>query len=61
MRIGYFGPEGTYTQEAMLSSVGALGVEVEEVPLPTIYDTVMAVNDGVVQRGLVPIENSMEG
>jgi len=61
MRIGYFGPEGTYTQEAMLSSVGALGVEVEEVPLPTIYDTVMAVHDGVVQRGLVPIENSMEG
>jgi prephenate dehydratase len=61
MRIGYFGPAGTYTQEAMLTSVAQLGIEVEEVALPTIYDTVMAVHDGLVERGLVPIENSMEG
>ena len=61
MRIGYFGPAGTYTQEAMLQSATALSLDVEEVPLPTIYDTVMAVHDGVVQRGLVPIENSLEG
>jgi prephenate dehydratase len=61
MRIGYFGPAGTYTQEAMLTSVAQLGIEVEEVALPTIYDTVMAVHDGVVQRALVPIENSLEG
>jgi prephenate dehydratase len=31
------------------------------VPLPTIYDTVMAVHDGSVDRALVPIENSLEG
>jgi prephenate dehydratase len=65
MRIGYFGPEGTYTHEAMLASVGSLGVgvgvEIEEVPLPTIYDTVMAVHEGRVERALVPIENSVEG
>ena len=61
MRVGYFGPAGTYTHEAMLTSVATLGVEVEEVALPTIYDTVMAVHDGRVERGLVPIENSMEG
>jgi prephenate dehydratase len=61
MRVGYFGPAGTYTQEAMLTSVARLGLEIEEVALPTIYDTVMAVHDGIVERGLVPIENSMEG
>ena len=61
MRIGYFGPEGTYTQEAMLTSAAGLGLDVEEVPLPTIYDTVMAVHDGSVERALVPIENSLEG
>jgi prephenate dehydratase len=61
MRIGYFGPEGTYTQEAMLASARTLGIDVEEVPLPTIYDTVMAVHDGRVERALVPIENSLEG
>ena len=63
MRIGYFGPAGTYTHEAMLASVAQLGIEsdIDEVALPTIYATVMAVHDGEVERALVPIENSMEG
>jgi prephenate dehydratase len=61
MRIGYFGPEGTYTHEAMLAAVATLEIDVDAVPLPTIYDTVMAVHDGIVDRALVPIENSLEG
>ncbi len=59
MRVGYFGPEGTFTQEALLADSGA--AELELVPLPTIYDTVMAVHTGDVERALVPIENSLEG
>jgi prephenate dehydratase len=59
MRLGYFGPEGTYTQEALLADTA--GLELEAVPLPTIYETVMAVHDGTVDRALVPIENSLEG
>jgi prephenate dehydratase len=59
MRVGYFGPEGTFTQEALVAASG--GMDFELVPLSTIYDTVMAVHDGVVQRALVPIENSLEG
>lgn len=59
MRAGYFGPEGTYTQEALLSDTA--GLSLETVPLPTIYDTVMAVHDGTVDQALVPIENSLEG
>ncbi len=59
MRTGYLGPEGTFTQEALLSSTPASGLEL--VALPTIYDTVMAVHDGSVERALVPIENSLEG
>jgi len=31
------------------------------VPFATIYDTVMAVHAGTVERALVPIENSLEG
>ncbi len=63
MRIGYFGPEGTFTHEAVLASAGGqeLGLELELVPLPTIHDTVMAVHHRAVQRALVPIENSVEG
>src|SRR5437588_12922421 len=59
MRVGYFGPEGTFTQEALIDATA--GRELDLVPLPTIYDTVMAVHAGAVERALVPIENSLEG
>ncbi|MFL5823730.1 MAG: prephenate dehydratase [Solirubrobacteraceae bacterium] len=59
MRLGYFGPEGTFTHEALMASTGSL--EFESVPLPTIYDAVMAVHRREVERALVPIENSLEG
>jgi prephenate dehydratase len=59
MRVGYFGPEGTFTHEALITA--ARGADLELVPLPTIYDTVMAVHGGLVERALVPIENSLEG
>jgi prephenate dehydratase len=59
VRTGYLGPEGTFTQEALLASTQADALEL--IALPTIYDTVMAVHDGRVERALVPIENSLEG
>jgi prephenate dehydratase len=59
MRVGYLGPEGTFTQEALLAAT--TDSELEPVSLPTIYDAVMAVHDGLVERALVPIENSLEG
>jgi prephenate dehydratase len=59
VRIGYLGPEGTFTQEAALASPGAERFEL--VPLSTIYETVMAVHEGAVEHALVPIENSIEG
>ena len=40
MRVGYLGPAGTYSEEALRASAPA---GIEEVPYPTIYDTVMAV------------------
>jgi prephenate dehydratase len=61
MRVGYFGPEGTFTQEALLAAIGDKAEGLELVPLPTIFDTVMAVHAGDVARALVPIENSLEG
>jgi prephenate dehydratase len=59
MRVGYFGPEGTFTHEALIAAAGSR--DVDAVPLPTIYDTVMAVHRRSVERALVPIENSLEG
>jgi prephenate dehydratase len=58
-RVAYFGPEGTFTQEALITATP--GCDLDLVPLPTIYDTVMAVHSGTVERALVPIENSLEG
>ena len=59
-RVGFLGPEGTFSHEALLTAVPDLA-SVVPVELPTVYDTVMAVHDRRVDRGLVPIENSMEG
>ena len=59
MRAGYFGPEGTHTHEALLADTA--GLALDTVPLPTIYDAVMAVHEGAVDTALVPIENSLEG
>jgi prephenate dehydratase len=58
-RIGYLGPPGTFSEEALRST--GLPTESETVALETIFDTVMAVQEGRVDRALVPIENSLEG
>jgi prephenate dehydratase len=59
MRVAYFGPEGTFTQAAALSAPDAEGFELSA--YETIPDVVLAVQHGQVQRGVVPIENSIEG
>ncbi len=58
-RVGYLGPEGTFSEEALLASASAGAVE--PVPLGTIYDTIMALRRGEVDWAVVPIENSLEG
>jgi prephenate dehydratase len=58
-RVGYLGPEGTFSEEALLSSVAHDSVE--PVPQATIYDTVVALRRGEVEWAIVPIENSLDG
>src|SRR4051794_2206528 len=58
MRVAFLGPAGTFTEEALRAS--ATG-PVEEVPYPSIYETVMAVHEGETDMAVVPIENSLEG
>ncbi|MBI5459550.1 prephenate dehydratase [Methanobacterium sp.] len=55
MKIGYFGPAGTFTEEA------ASHLEGELVPYDTIPEVFEAVHTGEVDLGVAPIENSIEG
>lgn len=57
-RVAFLGPAGTFTEEALRASAPG---PVEEVPYPSIYETVMAVHDGATDFAVVPIENSLEG
>ena len=59
MRVGYLGPDGTVSHEALLTAPGSDAFELA--PLPTLHEAVIAVHDGDVDRALVPIENSLEG
>ncbi len=59
MRVAFLGPAGTFTEEALRAS--APPGDVEEVPYPSIYETVMAVHEGATDLAIVPIENSLEG
>jgi prephenate dehydratase len=58
LRVAFLGPAGTFAEEALRASAPA---GVEEVPYPSIFEAVMAVQAGAVDRAVVPIENSIEG
>ncbi len=58
-RVGYLGPQGTFTEEALLASADPDSVA--PVALATIYETVIALRDGDVEWAIVPIENSLDG
>jgi prephenate dehydratase len=58
-RVGYLGPEGTFTEEALLASAGP--GTVEPVGLLSIDDTFAALRRGEVEWAIAPIENSLDG
>ena len=58
-RVGYLGPAGTFTEEALLASA-ATGA-IEPVAQPTIYDAVQSLRSREVDWAIAPIENSLDG
>lgn len=58
LSVAYLGPNGTYSQQAMLKQFGGA---VEGVPVASIPDVFRQVESGQVAYGVVPIENSTEG
>ena len=55
--IGFLGPSGTFSEEAALLYDADANLE----PFPNIHAVALAVASGIVEEGMVPIENSLEG
>ena len=58
LKVGYLGPEGTFTQSAVFKHFGH---SVRALPLATIEEVFHEVESGTADFGIVPIENSTEG
>jgi prephenate dehydratase/prephenate dehydrogenase len=57
MRIGYLGPEGTYTEEAAKQ----VAADATRIPYSTIDAVFTAVASRAVDRGVVPLESLIQG
>lgn len=58
LKIAFLGPEGTFTQQAVLKHFGHA---IRSLPLATIEEVFREVEEGVADFGVVPVENSTEG
>jgi prephenate dehydratase len=55
-RVGYLGPEGSFSHEAVLTLEGA-----QPVACSSLEDLLAAVADASLDQALVPLENALEG
>lgn len=60
MKIGYLGPQGTFSEEAALLYQGKTS-SVTLCQYKTITEALEAVNSGEISEAVVPLENSIEG
>lgn len=58
-KVAYLGPRGSNSEEAALEYVSGTGAEL--IPMSTFGSIISAVENGHVDIGIVPIENSVEG
>ena len=58
-RVGYLGPEGTFSEEALLAS--AAPEAVEPVPLQTIYDAITSLRQGELDWAIVSSTEELAG
>ena len=59
--IAYFGPQGTFTEQAAQAFARQLGDTCELVPVETVPLAFAAVREGRADAACVPVENSVEG
>ena len=59
IKIGYLGPAGTFTEEALLYV--SHGLEIDPIAFLSVEDVAAAVGANEIGLGVIPIENSIEG
>ena len=58
MNVSYLGPQGTFSEEAVLNRFGS---SVTTTPCESIDEVFHKVESGITNYGIVPVENSNEG
>ena len=58
IKVGYLGPEGTYTHSALKRHFGSSAIDMSLPSIPKVFESV---NRNECNYGIVPIENSTEG
>lgn len=58
-RVAFLGPEGTFAEEALLTQPDL--AEGTRLPMRSVPDAIVAVEQGEADLAVVPIENSIEG
>src|SRR5260370_22525801 len=59
IRVGFLGPPGTFTEEALFTQPDL--TEADAVPIGSMFDVLAAVAEGAVDLGFVAMENSIQG
>ena len=60
IRIGFLGPKGTFSHEAVKEYIKNIK-EYEIIESNTIPDLMVSVSDGLLDEAVLPVENSLEG
>ncbi|OGC23746.1 hypothetical protein A2291_05115 [candidate division WOR-1 bacterium RIFOXYB2_FULL_42_35] len=61
MKVGYLGPEGTFSEEACKLYSKKVPGKLDLYPYATFHDLLVAVDKGKLAEAILPIENSIEG
>jgi prephenate dehydratase len=58
MKIGFLGPEGTFSEEASILYKKKIGAG-DFMPFSTFHEILISADKGKIDEGIVPIENSV--
>ncbi|OGC24232.1 hypothetical protein A3J90_05440 [candidate division WOR-1 bacterium RIFOXYC2_FULL_37_10] len=61
MKIGYLGPEGTFSEEAGKKYQKQINARADLIPYSTLHDLLFAADAKKVDEAIVPLENSIDG